>query len=164
MNLASRKTSLQQGSVWPALNHVVHCKQAELPQILCALVKQNHGDSAGVPYLLVDLVAKHAELEALELDDQHSRCLLHSHALGGPHFALLLGADVLVGTIQVLRACEALQGPGQVTGSVDLQAEIQEGVVGVGLVATLCALHLQHPHHCSQQVDCSQSKADLRLL
>lgn len=72
------------------------------------------------PYLLVDFVTEHAELKALQLDDQHSWCLLHSHTLGSPHFALLLWANVLVGAIQVLRACEALQSPSQVACPVDL--------------------------------------------
>ena len=97
-------------------------------------------------YLLVDLVAKHAELKALELHHQHCRGRLHGHAFGCPYFALLLGADVLVGAIQVLCASEALQGALQVTCPVDLQAQVQKGVIGVGLMPTLCALHLQHPH------------------
>ena len=102
---------------------------------------------------------KHAELEALELDDQHSRRLLHCHALGSPHFALLLGADVLVGTVQVLRACEALQSSSQVTGPVDLQAEVQEGVVGVGLMPTFCAFHLQQT-----TIGCNTSPSPTKLV
>lgn len=74
--------------------------------------------------LLVDLVSKHAELKALELHHQHCWRLVNAHTLGRSHFLLLLGADVLVGAIQILTGGEALEGFLHRTGFVDFQTEV----------------------------------------
>ena len=94
-------------------------------------------------HLLVDFVAKHAELKALELHHQDGWRLVNGHALGCPYFLLLLWADVLVCAVQVLTGGEALQGLLHRAGFVDLQAEVQEDVIRIGLMTTLCAFHLQ---------------------
>ena len=61
--------------------------------------------------LLVDLVSKHAELKAFELNDKHSWRLVNGHAFGSTHFLLLFGADILVCAIQILCTGETLQCP-----------------------------------------------------
>ena len=68
------------------------------PKVQCLA---DNGLDCGVirAHLLVDLVSKHAELKALELDHQDSWCLVNGHALGCSHFLLLLGAYVLVGAV-----------------------------------------------------------------
>lgn len=75
-------------------------------------------------YLFVDLVSKHAELKALELHHQNSWCFVNRHTFSCPHFLLLLGTDVLVGTIQVLTAGEALQCFDHRAGFVYFQAQV----------------------------------------
>ena len=94
-------------------------------------------------HLLVDLVSKHAELKALELHHQDSWRFVDGHALGCPHFLLLLWAYVLVCSVQILTGGEALQSLLYRTGLVYLQAEIQKDVICVGLMPALCTFHLQ---------------------
>ena len=94
-------------------------------------------------HLLGNLLAVHAEFEALELDDQDVGRLVDGDALGRPDQAGLPRALVLVLTLQVLRGREALQRLFKGAGPVYFEADVQERVYRVALKAALNALHLQ---------------------
>ena len=54
-------------------------------------------------HLLDNLLPVHAEFKTLQLDAQHGWGCFDGHALGCPHQALLPGALVLVGALQISR-------------------------------------------------------------
>ena len=102
--------------------------------VKCSMSLANeHSTRQLLTHLLVDLGAEAGQAKAgkgksFELQDEHRRPCVNSHALAGAHFLAMPLAPVLVGPIQVLRRSVALQRAQDGAGMVNVQGQVDEQV------------------------------------
>jgi len=87
-------------------------------------------------------VASAKEVKALQVDGEHIGGVVNADALGGSDQLVVLWAAVPIVPIQYFRCCEVVEGTLQAACLVDLQAQVQEGVIGTGRVVNTLTLDL----------------------
>ena len=94
-------------------------------------------------HVLGDFPSRPTKLESLQLNDECIGCTLYGHSLDRLDHRVLLWALVAVLPVEHLPRCKSLDGLLNAVRPGDFQRQIQERVVGVGLVITLRTLELR---------------------